>query len=344
MKRIRILCVAFALSACNEAETASVTPAQSETMQTTRAYLLGTCPVSSRLGLTAPLAPDDILGGGTAQKESPSGLVAVAGALVEPLVDLAGDAVGSWLDERAKDQTTTTTVVANGSLLFPSVSTWTLPCIVVVQGTFDTTSDPLPVQPGVLALSPGATAADWDWPQPWLDLYRLRDKPRLYMELKLVPYPSYTAMRIEPSFVDLRRPAVDRGDGKPVHLALTASLSLRASSLGSTVVPLPTPVLGPTRLTPAQLIASASPWVALPRVVADPKSSGDGPALANGPLSVQVALVESVQPTMVDRVLAKTFGAVREPAADYLGRAVMTGLNLTGQGPAEGPPVETEPQ
>ncbi|BBK43498.1 hypothetical protein STVA_35180 [Allostella vacuolata] len=306
------------------------TMTQPVTLDGARAYLFQSCPIAKALALPVPLSPMDILeNDGTAfTPESAVGLASVAGALVEPLISLAGDMVAAWLDQRAKEQVSTTAAVATGLLATGSVGSRSLPCLVLVQGKFGVLGNR--PKPGDLQLAAGERPLGWDWPAPWLALFGLTEKPRVYLELKLVASPAHDAVRLAPLFLDLRRTAAERGRGKPVHLALTASLSLRGTALGSAVVPLPSPVAEATRLTPAHLAGSSSAWIALPRPLRKDTGAIDHEHLINGPVSIQLALVESVQPQPVDQLVARMFGATRRPLAEHAAAALRRGIEPDG--------------
>lgn len=342
MKPARLFTLALLLCACTEAEpSVAQPPAQPESLNATRAYVFRNCPVSAKLGLRpAPTAVELLEGDGSASDpESALALAPLAGALVEPLVGLAGDFVTAWLDDRAKQRSATTTALANGVLLVKPWSTGAasqetgiphfLPCLVMIQGRF---GDPVErLDTALLQPASEAERRDWDWPAPWLSLFGLVEKPRLYMELKLVASPVYDAFRLVPLYMDLRSTAVNQGGGKPVHLALTAVISLRGTSLGATVVPLPSPVAGATRLTAAHLGASSSAWVALPRPMAATPGSVSIDNLANGAFSVQLTFVETIEPAPVDRLIARTFGAIRQPLAEQAVSILRSNVGSTEQ-------------
>lgn len=322
-----VAAIALLVVACNEPQAGTAdTPVRPKGIDATRAYMFRTCPVSSKLAMLSAPTPVAILEGRdeTNQPHAAGALAALAGAVAEPLVGLAGDAVAAWLEERAAEQSATTTALANGTLLTKSAGApSSLPCLVLVDGRFGVPDDKLDTATLVPASDRERDA--WDWPAPWLSLFGLKDKPRLYMELMMMAAPRYDAFRIVPLFVDLRQTAAKRGKGKPVHLTLTADFSLRGSKLGAGVVALPSPVAEMTRLTADRLGAVSSAWIALPRPLKANATAIDPEHVVDGPLSVQLTVVESVAPSRVDKLIAKTFGAIRQPLAEQLISAVRSG-------------------
>ena len=295
-----------------------------DTLDAARAYIFSGCPVTDTLGWDAasPVAafrPPGIKPGDNnrSEPEAGSGLGVLYSVIMEPLVDTTQNLFTAWLEERAKARSTVTRAVATG-MLRPK-DTLDFPCLVLVHGKFSGQKAEWKTD-GLEAFNTNT----WDWPDPWLSLYQLKEKPRLYIELMMKSSPDGNAIQLVPRLLDLRRGSVVH---RELHLALTAHLALRGASIGSVVVQLPSPVPNGIRLTPSHLASNASPWLALPRPVDHQSGRLNTEATLNAPLSVLLTMVESIQPSTVEKLLAVTFGAVRQPAPSYEAGRAMSNAN-----------------
>ena len=306
-----------------------------DAMEAARAYVFNTCPVTGTLDweMTSPIAVFPPRGtepneGDQIETEAASALEVFSSVVVEPVMDTARGLFAAWLEERAKARSTVTTAVGVGMLR--PMDTLDLPCLAMVHGKFS--GQNAEWQPDNLE---PADINTWDWPDAWLRLFQLKEKPRLYIELMIKSSPDGNAIQLEPRLLDLRRGSVVHED---IHLALTAHLALRGTSIGSVVVPLPSPVPNGIRLTPNHLVGHASPWLALPRPVDQQTGRLDNEAVLNAPISVLLAMVESVQPSTVEKLMAVTFGAVRQPALPYDAGKTISSLNGSTEGRLEKAP------
>jgi hypothetical protein len=292
-----------------------------------RSYLLPNCPLVTRQELNRVLDPSEVLSGLPGQSEA--WVAVVAGALLEPLVGVAADYVGEWLNKRASEQTGKTAWLTAGHL--PAK------CLVLIRGSFLPT--PAKISDDDLKSGAGTALAAWDWPKAWRDLYQLDKAPDVYLEIALDRSRDGSAVRLSPLFVDFRRSTLQPSRAGDLYLALTMELVLGGQSLSASAIALP-PLKSGTRLLPAHLVGVTSAWITLPRVLNDDGSIAKGRS-PSAPLTIQTTFVESAQPTAVDRLISKTFMALKAPLVRTVTEAARS-ASPSGGIPEE-KPIKGEP-
>ena len=279
-----------------------------------RGYLLRTCPRAEALIGTVPLeaGPETFWNhatGGTNQKESGGVLEALAVVLAKPLIDVGMNALASWLEQRALERQKTLSWIATGFAAVPGNSPRTAAprqCLVLVSGAFGSVEIPKKKPTGDDDLTKG------DWSPSWLAAFGLVDAPRIYTEIEMTYTRDMTAFQMSSIYLEYRESGLTEWASKPRDLSLALAFSRRGVAAGATAVLLATDANPGQLFTPDLLAANRSPWVPVD-LPAESNGKLSKELLTQEPFTIQARIVESVEPSQIDKLISQTFALVKEP-------------------------------
>jgi hypothetical protein len=238
--------------------------------------------------------------------------------IAKPIIDFAVGAFGAWLEKQYTDKKRTISYTAAGPAAAVSADGKGLAskqCLVIVSGEIGNIQAP--------ASAPGKDAdfESGEWSRSWLDAFGLRTPPEVYAEIELSFSADMSALRAIPRYLEFRASRIPgKGASLPQEISAGLSISWSGVAVGVTAMTFGTSISPGTRLTPPLLRGRAPPWIPI-SVPIDRRGSLVPKSLTMKPMSVQVRLIESLEPTGVESFLTRAYVLSRSGEA----------------GPADGP-------
>jgi hypothetical protein len=278
-----------------------------EYLDADRAFLLPTCPRAEALdpsfGSVVPAESTWKRTGGGGPESALEGLAVLAPAII----DGALDALQAWLDERAKAGEASLSFTANGFAAAPPAAKGAgvagKQCLVLVSGQFG------PVEAHKSEPLVDEELKHGEWSKSWLDAMGLRGPPHFYSEIDLVYSPDFAEFRAVPAYLEYRDSNLSKGQKALRDLILGLTFSMSGDAAGATVLALARNVTPGVQITSDLFAGESSPWLPVNESRNTPTRNGQN--LLKATLSVQATLIETSQPTGLDRLLSKLLAATR---------------------------------